>query len=368
MVSPGTYYDLKRDQVVEPVRLDGYAIIISAIVIIVIIGLFLLIFWLSTTGDASEVDQTNFGPDQLNSVTSNPGASSNGVFNNNNGNFYENQRACIAGPTRRWDTTINITTGECACQVPFYSEKCFLETYDNTYIALGQITAEQADLDIAQETEANRLSFPYFPSSEFTEMLCTQMCDDDDDCIGVRWIPQGPPDFGINTMDPQMSTKGRCDILQEAVVFKPGVPLSYDLNEQANIYMKRGRDPEVKDRVFIYRGVKPSRFWLADTFSDGTTSMNALYEAILYQIDFYPESLINSTGGMFQGTDYGQQWIGLASERPISGNLNDIYAMGDTATVKQIPAGTTNLREIIPVSWTAYYFVFWDPSTDPVLS
>lgn len=364
MVESEVYYDQKRRQIVEPVRPSALTLIVAIIIIIIIIGLFLLIFWISTTGDIGNVTPIIFGPNELNSVTSTPGASNNGYYANKNGNHYQDTRACTAGPTREWNTVLNITSGTCLCQIPFYGEECFLETYDNMYTALGQITDEQADYEIDLNTETHRLSFPYNTDND---SLCTAMCDADDDCIGVKWQSQGPPDFGINTTDPALSTKGKCTLLRNKVVFTPGVPLKYDLDLQANIYMKREIDPEVKDRVFIYKGPKPTRFWLADSFADGATQMNALYHATQQKIEYYPETLINSTGGMFQMVDYGQEWVGLVSENKMSGNLNDIYAIGDTSTTKIIPAGTTDLTTIIPINWSAIYMVFWDPSTDPVI-
>ena len=365
------YIDYCNNEFVQPINWSAGGILIALIIIAVIIVLFVLVFWITANDAVTDPPIVPIPQNETNSIISTVGASKNGKFNEDNGIDYSDQRSCLAvGPTTTWDTTLNINTGRCDCDVPFYGPQCFLESYNQKYVALGQITPEQASYDVLATTEKDRLSFSFYRSNSistnYVEEICTDACTERNDCIGVEWESQGPPDFGIDILNPLNSTKGKCVLITDKVVFTPNVPLTYDLTKQANIYMKEGTAPEVKDRVFVINGTVPLRYWLADSYADNFTNMIAFRNAVQSKLTYYPETLINSTGGTFLGTNYGSKWRGLASTMSISGNLNDIYNTGDTDTIKIIPPGTTDLTTIIPTNWQPY-MVFWNPDDNPVI-
>lgn len=281
-----------------------------------------------------------------NNITSTFGQSSNGNVVNANGSDYQDQRSCIAGPTRVYNTS----TTSCSCHIPFYNPDCFLESYSNKYTALGQILPDQVILNVLSTNQTDRLSFPF----EAGDTTCTGLCDITANCIGVRWTSQGPPTFGLT--DPE--TTGTCELLASPIIFEPDTNLMYDLNQQANIFIKNGNEPQVKDRVFVYSGIKPLRYWLTNNFSNNSTNLTAMRENILYNITYYPTMLINSTGG---GT-FGTPWVGLASNAPITGDLTAIYN-NPPSNVVTIPASTTSLSSIIPPAWTgSIYMIFFELS------
>jgi len=371
------YVDFSTNEIVEPFKPSTEILIIALIAAIIVIGLFILIFFILRRGDIKDPPVIPIPDPVINPITSAPGSSTNGRAFENNGDFYTDQRACTNGPTRIWNTDQNINTGSCGCEVPFYGPKCFLESYDSRYIALGQIDPDDVLTNVLQQVPADRLSFSYYRPNDiittYTEDICTSRCDANDDCIGVQWQSQGSPNFGINVDDPTRSTKGTCTLLKDCFAFKPGVQLSYNLDQQADYYLKNPNEPQVKDRVFVFNGQRPLRYWLTDSFANGITTMLALYQSIVYELTFRPTTLINSTGSG-SGTEgcstctVGNTWQGLASDKPITGNLNDIYNMGNSANFVIIPPGTTNLNQILPCNWLPIYIVFWDPANDPIIS
>ena len=213
------------------------------------------------------------------------------------------------GPTREWITTSQQKQTNCECISPFFGGKCFRESYIDTYTAVGNPAEYNIEITIIDEETVDRLSFPFhqdpgqLPTGvepSIDEILCTNLCDQREDCIGIVLKQGDPPDFGIDqgvsTSSENKNQKPKCTLLSNQVVVKPGKNIPYSINQDATLYLKSDQDPVFKDRVFVYAGVKPLRYWLVDEFRNFESQSRAMYKNQLIQFDWTPQFLINNTG------------------------------------------------------------------------
>lgn len=268
------------------------------------------------------------------SITSTLGASGNGQVFFNNGNAFTDMRSCNNNPNSSWNASAS-STGQCTCLIPFYYDHCQLESYKNTYIAIGQIPDADLIKTEISTTQVDRLSF----KSDVSDTVCTDLCDADENCIGVKW------------------ENSDCTLLADYIQFNTGVNPVYNLFEQSNYYLKNTYHPMFSDRVFLSAGVLPLRYWLvSNSYTSGNNHLNTLYEAIVYQIPYRPILYTNSAG----------TWIGLISNANISGNLNDLFNNPPEGVIP-IPADQSDLNSLLPVGWNSVYAVFWDPLSNPII-
>ncbi len=285
------------------------------LIFIVIVGIILLVFLViiienNRNNAKSDLNPVTFKNQEENSQST-LGQSQEGVVYNLNGNRYLDSVACNTLNTRNWFT--NPTTGGqgCICIPPFFGPNCERESYSNEYLAIGNPVKSEVRL-LQRDTEiVDRLSFPFRsdnsldqPSEsnlqflgggtvplERVQTLCTKLCDDDQQCVGVLWI--APKDGQLGTTE----RLGQCTKLAEVQV-KTGQNIPFDPNVDSSLYMKKGYSPIFTDRVFIYSGELPLRYWLDsnDGFRNILTNSNLrfIYPSQLYLLNFVPTSQINN--------------------------------------------------------------------------
>jgi len=339
-----------------------------------------------------DVDPTNVvpsdpvPPDPLNDPI---GASDNGCYSMNNGSFYKDSPSCIAGPTRGWNHNNDKVQGSCDCKKPFYGDMCFRETYSNEYVSIGNPNKDDLIFKKISEFSADRMSFPFDSPAEDDSMqiLCTNMCDQNCDCVGVIYDQASPPKLGIGTPD----DKPFCTLIGCSLTIKSGAEIPFDVTKDATVYMKANGSSQttlansqgapietlkIKDRVFVWKGTLPLRYWLTDNYTNtnGTDRMTAMYEKRVYALDYFPTDLINDTGTnghknfkklRRSNLNFGQKWTGIFSDEEFSNDpekLNDVIC--DPETQEQdfviVPSGEAKLE--FPSSWKSLYGLFIDAS------
>lgn len=286
------------------------------ILIIIIILIFIFIYLNINPKKPLTLGLINLQPPS--NVTSTLGASNNGLINLNNGNSFMDITTCNNQNNSIW-------VNSCTCIVPYYSSDCSIQSYDLNYTAIGQINDNQV-ITTEYNTENNNFL-------SFNQNSCTNKCDIDNQCIGVKW------------------QNNICTLLKDNFIVKEGEVINYDLYKQANYYLKNNIPVELKDRVIVYTGVQPLRYWIPTTFSNSAVNfMNALFENIQYPLNYRPLWLINNTDG----------WVGLVSNTLIVGDYQDLYN-NPPDNIIPIPfeTGTTNLMDIIPAEWNTVHIVFF---------
>ena len=359
---------------------------------IVVLVLVILAIWFFTRTDPNDIDITvpitpeePVLPDPLNDPI---GASSDGCVSMNNGSFFKDPPACVSGPTRAWNHNNDQVQGDCTCQKPFFGEKCYRESYSDTYTSIGNPDIDDLIFNKLAKLNVDRISFPFDgpeEDDEATQKFCTQMCDIDKSCVGVLYEQASIPKFGIDSSICS-GKKPKCTLIGCSVTLKSGGTIPFDVNKDATLYLKTiGLDQEfptlkIKDRVFVWKNDLPLRYWLTDRFTsrNGFNRMIAMFEKRLYTFDFVPTNLINQTGtidhrgvrSLFNGSKYSRKrkivrsWTGIFSDKEFETNnnaLKKIICTGNTDHIVIVQPGQTEL--IFPDSWGSLFGLFVDRST-----
>ena len=281
-------------------------IVVIIVAIILIVMFALIIFYVTRKTEPLFVPINP--PNPTDDTKDTTGESDDGRTFVNNGEFYTDSPACNAGRTRRWSQDPNSPNLSCQCVVPFYAPKCDLESFIDTYYAVGNIGEDTLTTSIISQSTVDRLSFPQ-ENPEYEQdgqTMCTNICDGIEDCIGVIYKQADAPNYGIGE-----GPSSECTLISDMYV-NPGNNITYDDMIQADLYLKDGETVKYKDRVFVYMGTLPLRYWLSDRNSDSGGSSWALYHKILYQLPFMPTNIINNTG-----TPEEEAWVGVFSNQPI---------------------------------------------------
>ncbi len=260
------------------------------------------------------------------------GASDNGRVNFANGSFYLDSTACTTGPTRDW-----IQPGggqfQCTCISPFYGPQCNLESYDEEYLAIGQVDLDDVELMTISEEGVDRLSFPFekqIGTVPNPQILCTSLCDSNDDCIGVIYKQASSPTYGLFATDD--TEKPQCTLLQDSVLVKTNQNLPFNPLEQSNMYLKNGNVPVFTDRVFVYIGNLVLRYWVRDAiFINPLRRSTAVYKDAQEEVRYRPTMVIDAIS-----------IIGIFSNQRII--VDDFVSI--------ILAGTNNQSAIVPTRQT----------------
>ncbi len=128
----------------------------------------------------------------------------------------------------------------CLCLAPFWGTNCQNEGYSNEYAEIGTPiigsgSGEDTHIDVIDYFMADRLSFNYVRSTNVSETICTNICDETDDCVGVEWT-QGD---GID--------KGACKLFS-GIETSSIIPFNNSNNVGPTIYIKLSR---VKSHIRI---------------------------------------------------------------------------------------------------------------------
>ena len=286
--------------------------------------------------------QPNTIIDEVNNTT---GSSDNGEVTFFNGDFYQDGASCRAGPTRLWENSDTSLQDTCQCAVPFFGPECSRESYNQTYTSIGTPGEDTILSNIGPSVTVDRLSFPFqnhpgrLPEEiepPNTETLCTDMCDKDTDCLGVLWNQASTPSMGIQELS---SEKPTCKLIKGEVIVRPGNNIPYSTFKDSSLYMKSREDPHFKDRVFVYSGNKPLRYWLLDEYSDffGNSRSQAMFDRQLVNFMWRPTNLINTTGCTDDSSEnclFGNPWIGIFS--------NDTFQINDANILVTLRQSSTN--------------------------
>jgi len=258
------------------------------------------------------------------------GATPSGVYSQpGDGSFFQDATTCNANSTSMWNAPLT----QCDCIPPFWGNQCQFEAYNSTYISSGSIASpEDATVDVIEQTEISRLSWPIPPASIPPAPTCTSLCDSVPTCNGVIWIPT--PDS-----DPVTSLSS-CTLFSSITV-QPMHQLAFDPTIQSQIYVKTPTSIIYTDRVFIYQSSLPTRYWLTPSITtinklNGGNYLNAGAN-IRYIIDWFP---INTVPTPLTGV------YSLMVFDP--SQYDELVAGGDTATVYiHLP----NTPLMVPASW-----------------
>ncbi len=358
-------------------------IVVGIIIILLIVALIFSVF-VKENGDFPDIN-TVIIDDEINDTT---GSSADGTVKLNNGIAYQDMASCLAGPTREWTTGQSITFNTCDCLDPFFDSECFRESYSDTYTSIGTPAQTNIIATFSNPQTIDRLSFPFtvnpgrLPDEDellIPETICTKLCDQDRTCLGVWWIQAEPPLFGIDQPELQ---KPKCQLISDQVVVKPGTNIPYSSSVDSILYLKKNIDPEFKDRVFVYQGQKPLRYWTADSYSSpfGDNQSQTMFNRQLIKFNWRPEVVINVTGcdlSMNSNCPWGKTWYGFFSNQMINltdnsllKELIDISNLGNTNTInirgqEYVVVRPKQTQLAFPTAWRELWGAFVDPSTIP---
>jgi hypothetical protein len=264
--------------------------------------------------------------------TVNAGASVDGIYAVSNGTALTTPIQCTKTATAQW------ITNYCQCIVPFYGAQCNLESQNLTYLAAGVPPAGSLLLPPTQTIITDRLSFD-FANNPNVQTHCTDQCDANDDCVGVLWQEPPPLSYGTAT------TSGVCTLLLNDVLVNPGQNLPYDPTIQSSLYFKSGNAPQFTDRVFVYYGTLPPRYWVGDMLVNGSSIVQTLYPNQLYTLFYYPQYQVNNAF-----------LTGVISNQPFNiSQLSQIIAGGTTSVYAIQPASNPIFQ--YPVTWAPPFYV-----------
>jgi hypothetical protein len=341
---------------------EFFAIIIGLIFIAIIV-LFVLAFFYPDDTDNEVFDIVIVKDIDL--TTDTTGSSSDGAVNINNGTELHDQSNCLLKSSRNWSTF-------CACRVPFYGPQCDLESYSSRYTNIGTPDPKTVISDLSDSIPVDRLSFALDDGGSSIldsddQDLCTQLCDDDDSCQGVWWTPASGNNFGIgidaifNPDIDQTNEKPLCQLLKSPAVIVPGTDLPYSPTVQGTLYLKTTTDPYFKDRIFVYKGTKPPRYWLNTIYNDAAGNQGrTMFNKQLIKFNWTPTNIVNNTGLLQTDTTdlpfSGAPWYGFFSNH--SFDPSDEVLMN-----KLITQSNTNPN---PIDMNGMQFVVVSPNDETV--
>lgn len=251
---------------------------------------------------------------------------------------------CNKSNTRFWGYNSLTQTNQCQCVSPFYGPECNLESFDQSYIAVGAIDPNQFEASLTPVQPVDRLSFPLGTQLNNTQpidltspidapTLCTNICTTDPDCYGVYYHPASPPDYGVGTISTDSSTnnlgnesingginqtenKPGCQLLYSLPIISTNQgPLIYDSQVQSTLFLRDGLYPIFPDRAFLYSGyttpsstntggkanygaypTRPIRPWLQPDKADNLYQKTTVILNMTSTLDYRPTYLINTSG------------------------------------------------------------------------
>lgn len=349
LVTPGATYNYNYVKVF---------VIIVAIILIVVIVFFILFATTDTTIAYTPVN-IKITPIKRNQ---DQGASQDGTFQLNNATAYPDQFSCLVGQNE--NTAGNrYWTDKCVCATPFYGSNCYLETFDQKYTAIGVPNQHDITTDMTTAVPANRLSFPH--NNDTSQVICTQLCDSAEDCLGVLWTPTSSK----NIANPPIDQLPMCSLIKSEVIVHPGTNIPYNRNEQSTLYLKNEIGPSFQDRVFLYRGQLNLRYWLLDYDKYENNISQTIYLRMMTNLNWIPTNVINTTGqinpiinGPWYGIFSNQRFdIGnnLLLANLITNNNNNKVITIDQQQYLVIAPDQTDIS--IPSAWRDLWVTFIDP-------
>lgn len=240
---------------------------IVGLVLLLIVVVMLLIFALMMAFGAFDFISRERPPkvplDNFPALNWDVGASTNGQVNWHNGINLGSSTACAAAHGT-WNDSAHL----CQCAPGLYGPNCNLAAFDATYYAAGQTPPEGAPTLTALGTKA-------ISGVSFGTQSATSQCSALPGCVGFALTGPNQATFFSQMSLPQ-------DL---HLPFLPEKPAVY--------YLKRGQVPKFPDRVFLYRGSKPLRYWMLDRVITDEVNLLALEKNTVYELLFVPEGIVN---------------------------------------------------------------------------
>lgn len=276
-----------------------------------------------------------------------PGASSDGKVDLNNGKSFQDTHACSRGFNRAHDHT-GSRGYHCNCKTPFYENKCHLESHSNKYYAVGDSSGDIV-IDRMQETKVDRLSFPYQDDlGKFCETTCSGLCDNDDNCTGFIYTPNSDiVKMGIAHEDEENPGDSRCVTFRSEPIVT-GIGPQYSHNTQSQLYMKKGHRIKTVDRAYLYSGVLPLRFSLEKDFQLNGNRAIEIKDSVPMHISGpnLPNRIINDP-----------EWYGVLSRNRLTTPNAQAKILGRSTDHIIITPQSTSF--VVPESWNNYWAVFF---------
>ncbi len=217
------------------------------------------------------------------------GASSNGIYTlHDDGDSFTDSASCKMASNTQWSHL------RCTCTVPFFGSSCTRESYSNGYQAIGNPSSDDITINVIDTPVVDALSFPV------DDITCTGLCDDDELCTGVIF-------------------QSTCTLLSGDVIVSPNIIIPYSMEIDSTLYLK-GDDRHLifTDRVFIYTGTLPARYYLRTTVSsDAGGQMFPAIENIITKLTFFPIKQLNTAN-----------LIGIYSENELTQNMINQISQG----------------------------------------
>jgi len=323
LIGTGSYYTTTpHDQMVYIV-----AIVIGLVVVAVILLFAFGVYW---SGESTRVitdppDPIDYPPRPvaLFGLAQGRGFSQTVSFHTkSDGTAINSEIICESTGTSRWS---NISS-ECWCNTPYWGGSCQRESYKPQYIAAGTVTDETVTLAVLAEYDTNNLSY-----AQAGDTSCTDYCDADTTCMGVKWDSEGAGKGGHCTLFSQATLNAG-----QSIVFDPSVDANFYLTQHLTAL-------RFTDRVLIYSGSLPTRWWIQPGVSTGlnesTSGFLLMNEGFRYNLAFFPLSVYNTT-----------TLTGLFSIIPFDvADFATIVAGGNTDTYYINPPGQPLS---LPLSWS----------------
>lgn len=336
-------------------RLIYFILLIIIVLLLVALITYILVVTINVNTPKLPTSE-QLGPSLANLVTQvSIGASSTGQYPLENGKNFLDSTSCNATSQSQW------VNSRCNCITPYFGPSCTRETYSNTYKAVGILNSLTDIVNtVEMEPLATQLSFTYpgtFLNPEPTDdqVLCTTECDNEINCIGVIW--------DYNNM---FSQQTKCYLIEpmdnnSIVLVNPELdastltPIPYIPTQDSNLYIKNiynSGNPVFTERVFMYTGTLPFRYWLI-TNRVSTNQIDLVLFPIgnVINMNFIPRSIIND-GGL-----YGVFTNGTVNTTPSF--LQSVIQFGQTGYVVITP-DITDPSTVIPASWLSYQGIFVD--------
>ena len=253
-----------------------------------------------------------------------PGQSSwvEGSVNHRNGEVFGNHGsiACDKEGNRYWGYSNQ--SNRCLCMAPFYGSSCQLESYDQSFYALGTISPAH----FTAQTEivvANNLSFDtqgIRPDNQtflaLTSPNCTNLCLADPTCVGVYYTK---PD-----------KEATCQLLHSVPTVQSNLLPTMSSQVQPTLFLRKGLYPMIEDQAFLFytEGNDPSivlRPWLSPDKADGLYHKVVITDHTVVEVPFYPSSAVNNTGKQLHlssSPDLSNPVVITSSARLINVNVN----------------------------------------------
>lgn len=289
---------------------------IVGLVLLLIVVVMLLIFAVMLAFGAFEFIERERPPrvplDDFPALTWDVGASTNGQVSCHNGTNLGTSAACTAAQGT-WSDAGHL----CTCAPGFFGPNCNLAAFDANYYAAGQAPLEGAPVLTSLGTKP-------ITGVSFGSQSATTQCSALPGCTG----------FAL-TAPNQATFFSEMSLTQDLhLPFIPENPATY--------YLKRGQTPKFPDRVFLYRGEKPLRYWLLDRVINDDLNLLAVQKNTVYELHFVPEAMVND-GNL----------TGLISDQPFAYNDIPQWVQQPRADMLKF----TDALPIIPKTWKLPYYV-----------